>query len=90
MIIESYGSTEGALQAMRSGGADSDKAEGSTFSSANAGVIVDEAKTRLLDPSDVGVDRLAVALGLAAARLPERAGEDARDVRRPSTGRGTS
>jgi acyl-CoA synthetase (AMP-forming)/AMP-acid ligase II len=55
MIIESYGSTEGALQAMRSGGASDDNAESSTFESANQGVIVDETKTRLLDPSEVGV-----------------------------------
>jgi fatty-acyl-CoA synthase len=55
MIIESYGSTEGALQAMRSGGASDDDAESSTFASANAGVIVDEAKTRLLDPWEAGV-----------------------------------
>jgi fatty-acyl-CoA synthase len=55
MIIESYGSTEGALQAMRSGGATDDTAEGSTFQSANAGVIVDEDKARVLDPSEVGV-----------------------------------
>ena len=55
MIIESYGSTEGALQAMRSGGANDDNAEGSTFTPGNSGVIVDETKSRVLDPSETDV-----------------------------------
>jgi fatty-acyl-CoA synthase len=55
LIVESYGSTEGGMQAYRQGGAADDDAETSTFKAANSSVIVDESKTRLLDPSDVGV-----------------------------------
>jgi acyl-CoA synthetase (AMP-forming)/AMP-acid ligase II len=55
LIIESYGSTEGGLQAYRQGGAADDDAATSTFKTANSSVIVDEQKTRLIDTSDVGV-----------------------------------
>jgi acyl-CoA synthetase (AMP-forming)/AMP-acid ligase II len=55
LIIESYGSTEGAMQAMRQGGAADDTAETSTFQGANESVIVEETKKRLLEPSEVGV-----------------------------------
>lgn len=55
LIVESYGSTEGGLQAFRQGGKDDDTQATSTFSAANQSVIIDESKSRFLEPAEVDV-----------------------------------
>jgi 3-oxocholest-4-en-26-oate---CoA ligase len=54
LIVESYGSTEGGLQAFRQGGKDDDTADTSTFQAANQSVIISEDRTRFIEPSEVG------------------------------------
>jgi fatty-acyl-CoA synthase len=56
MIIESYGTTEGGFQGLRIGtAADPDIDLGGKFDRVNETVIVDETKTRILDPDEVEV-----------------------------------